>query len=148
MVFCVCLLNQAYNMKNSNQKIEAENTNLMHDRYTNTITRFTLENSKGLNPTTIAELTGIPRASVIRKLNELMKLNFIILNNNKLYTTCGAKKGANGFKRLSKFFVSNQPYIRGIIKDFLTTLLFNFYYQSQQLLNHLFVYAHCLKFHL
>ena len=118
MVFCICLLNQAYNMKNSDQKIEAENTNLMHDMYTNTITRYTLENSKGLNPTTIAELTGIPRASVIRKLNELIKLNFIILNSDKLYTTCSAKKGANGFKKLSKFFVSNQPYIRGIIKDF------------------------------
>ena len=118
MVFCICLLNQAYNMKNSDQKIEAENTNLMHDMYTNTITRYTLENSKGLNPTTIAELTGIPRASVIRKLNELMKLNYIILNSDKLYTTCSAKKGANGFKKLTKFFVSNQPYIRGIIKDF------------------------------
>ena len=118
MVFCVCLLNQAYNMKNSDRKIEAGNTNLMHDTYTNTITRYTLENSKGLNPTTIAELTGIPRASVIRKLNELMKLNFIILNSDKLYTTCSAKKGAIGFKKLSKFFVSNQPYIRGIIKDF------------------------------
>ena len=118
MVFCICLLNQAYNMKNSDQKIEAQNTNLMHDMYTNTITRYTLENSKGLNPTTIAELTGIPRASVIRKLNELMKLNYIILNSDKLYTTCSAKKGANGFKKLSKFFVSNQPYIRGIIKDF------------------------------
>ena len=118
MVFCICLLNQAYNMKNSDQKIEAENTNLMHDMYTNTITRYTLENSKGLNPTTIAELTGIPRASVIRKLNELMKLNYIILNSDKLYTTCSAKKGSNGFKKLTKFFVSNQPYIRGIIKDF------------------------------
>ena len=118
MVFCICLLNQAYNMKNSSQKIEAENTNLMHDIYTNTITRYTLENSRGLNPTTIAELTGIPRASVIRKLNDLLKLNYIILNSDKLYTTCSAKKGANGFKKLSKFFVSNQPYIRGIIKDF------------------------------
>ena len=118
MVFCVCLLNQAYNMKNLDQKIEAENTNKMHDMYTNIITRYTLENSKGLNPTTITELTGIPRASVIRKLNELMKLNFIILNSDKLYTTCSLNKGANGFKKLSKFFVSNQPYIRGIIKDF------------------------------
>ena len=118
MVFCVCLLNQAYNMKNAVKKIEAENTNKMHDMYTNTITRYTLENSKGLNPTTITELTGIPRASVIRKLNELMKLNFIILNSDKLYTTCSPNKGANGFKKLSKFFVSNQPYIRGIIKDF------------------------------
>lgn len=118
MVFCACLLNQAYNMRNSNKKIEGENTYKMHNIYTNTITQYTLENSKGLNPTTIAELTGIPRASVIRKLQELIKLNFIVLNNDKLYTTCSLKKGANGYKKLNKFFISNQPFIRGIIKDF------------------------------
>ena len=77
MVFLVCLLNQAYNMKNANQQISGENTSKIHDSYTSLISQYTLENSKGLNPTTISDLTGIPRASVIRKLNDLMKLQYI-----------------------------------------------------------------------
>ena len=118
IVFCVCLLNQAYNMRNANQRITVENTDKMHHNYTGAITQYTLENSKGLNPTTISELTGIPRASVIRKLNDLLKLQFVVRNEDNLFTTCSRKKGTAGFKKLSKFFVSNQPYIRGLIKDF------------------------------
>ena len=119
MVFCVCVLNQAYNMKNSKQQIIGENPDKITSNYVNTITQFTLENSKGLNPTTISELTGIPRASVIRKLNDLLKSQFIVQNKHNLYTTSSPKKGSSGFNILSKFFVSNQPYIRGVIKDFL-----------------------------
>ena len=37
MVFLVCLLNQAYNMKNANQQISGENTRKIHDNYTETI---------------------------------------------------------------------------------------------------------------
>ena len=118
MIFCACLLNQAYNMKNSNQQIEGENTVKMHDNYTSKITQYTLENSRGLNPTTISELTGIPRASAIRKLNELLKLQYVVQNKSNLFTTCSQKAGASGFKKLTKFFVSNQPFIRGLIKDF------------------------------
>ena len=119
MVFLVCLLNQAYNMKNANQQINGENTSKIHDNYTTTITQYTLENSKGLNPTTISDLTGIPRASVIRKLNDLVKLQYIIQNDQNLYTTSTPKKSSKGFKRLTNFFVSNQPNIRETIRDFL-----------------------------
>ena len=119
MVFCVCILNQAYNMKNSKQQITGESSDKITDNYVNTITQFTLENSKGLNPTTISELTGMPRASVIRKLNDLLKEQFIIQNEQNLYTTSSAKKGSSGIKKLSKFFISNQTYIRTVIKDFL-----------------------------
>ena len=119
MVFCVCVLNQAYNMKNSKQQITGESSDKITNNYVNTITQFTLENSKGLNPTTISELTGIPRASVIRKLNDLSRQQFIVQNEQNLYTTTSPKKGSAGFKKLSKFFVSNQPYIRNVIKDFL-----------------------------
>ena len=119
MVFLVCLLNQAYNMKNANQQISGENTSKIHDSYTSLISQYTLENSKGLNPTTISDLTGIPRASVIRKLNDLMKLQYIIQNDQNLYTTSTPKKGSTGFSKLTKFFVSNQPNIRETIRDFL-----------------------------
>ena len=119
MVFCVCLLNQAYNMRNSNREITGENTDKIYDNYANTITQHTLEHSKGLNPTTISELTGIPRASVIRKLNSLLKLQYVVQNDQNLYTTSSAKKGTEGFKKLTEFFFTNQPQIRNIIKDFL-----------------------------
>ena len=119
MVFLVCLLNQAYNMKNANQQISGENTRKIHDSYTETITQYTLENSKGLNPTTISDLTGIPRASVIRKLNDLIKLQYIIQNQQNLYTTSTPKKGSAGFNRLTNFYVSNQPIIRSTVRDFL-----------------------------
>ena len=119
MVFCVCLLNQAYNMRNSNREITGENTDKIYDNYANTITQHTLEHSKGLNPTTISELTGIPRASVIRKLNSLLKLQYVVQNDQNLYTTSSAKKGTEGFKKLTEFFFTNQPHIRNIIKDFL-----------------------------
>ena len=119
MVFLVCLLNQAYNMKNANQLINEENTSKIHDIYTTTISQYTLENSKGLNPTTISDLTGIPRASVIRKLNDLIKFQFIIQNDQNLYTTSTPKKGSTGFSKLRKFFVNNQPNIRSTVRDFL-----------------------------
>ena len=119
MVFLVCLLNQAYNMKNANQQISGENTRKIHDSYTKTITQYTLENSKGLNPTTISDLTGIPRASVIRKLNDLIKLQYIIQNQQNLYTTSTPKKGSAGFNRLTNFYISNQPIIRSTVRDFL-----------------------------
>jgi hypothetical protein len=61
----------------------------------------------------------MPRASVIRKLNDLSKEQFIIQNEQNLYTTSSAKKGSSGFNKLSKFFILNQPYIRTVIKDFL-----------------------------
>ena len=119
MVFLVCLLNQAYNMRNANQLINEENTSKIHDIYTTTISQYTLENSKGLNPTTISDLTGIPRASVIRKLNDLIKFQFIVQNDQNLYTTSTPKKGSAGFSKLRKFFVNNQPNIRSTVRDFL-----------------------------
>ena len=119
MVFLVCLLNQAYNMKNANQLINEENTSKIHDIYTTTISQYTLENSKGLNPTTISDLTGIPRASVIRKLNDLIKFQFIVQNDQNLYTTSTPKKGSTGFSKLTEFFVNNQPNIRSTVRDFL-----------------------------
>ncbi len=106
-------------MKNANQQISGENTSKIHDSYTTTISQYTLENSKGLNPTTISDLTGIPRASVIRKLNDLMKLQYIVQNDQNLYTTSTPKKSSAGFNKLTKFFISNQPNIRETIREFL-----------------------------
>ena len=37
----------------------------------------------------ISEITGIPRATVIRKLNRLVKEKFLIIDNKKHYSTTG-----------------------------------------------------------
>ena len=43
-----------------------------------------LQNSKGLNPTTISELSGIPRATVIRKIQYLIIIYFKVYINYKI----------------------------------------------------------------
>ena len=40
----------------------------------------------GINAMSISELTGIPRATVVRKLNNLLKKKFISVDGKKLYT--------------------------------------------------------------
>ncbi len=47
----------------------------------------TLQNNQaGVNAMSIAELTGIPRATVVRKLNSLLKKKFISVDEKKLYS--------------------------------------------------------------
>ena len=42
--------------------------------------------SDGINAMSISELTGIPRATVVRKLNSLLKKKFVSVDEKKLYT--------------------------------------------------------------
>lgn len=44
-----------------------------------------LEEKNGINAMTISTLTGIPRATVIRKLEILLKKKFLFIDKNKLY---------------------------------------------------------------
>ena len=68
-IFGTCGLNQMYNLKD--QKIFRD---LHPDNTENFFLNLTRkETSRGLNPTTIAELTGIPRQTVIRNLKILTK---------------------------------------------------------------------------
>ena len=41
-------------------------------------------NIRGINAMSISEITGIPRPTVIRKINSLIKLNMVEMNKNKL----------------------------------------------------------------
>ena len=40
----------------------------------------------GINAMSLSEVTGIPRATVVRKLNSLLKKKFISVDEKKLYT--------------------------------------------------------------
>jgi DNA-binding IclR family transcriptional regulator len=44
----------------------------------------------GINAMSISDITGIPRATVIRKLNKLIKENFLKVDSKKHYSSTGA----------------------------------------------------------
>ena len=50
---------------------------------------------------TLSDLTGIPRATVIRKLNNLVKFKYLIMNDKKQYEAGGAPEG--GLANLKSF---------------------------------------------
>ncbi len=68
-IFGTCGLNQMYNLKDSKnfRDLHPDNT----ENFFLNLTRE--ETSRGLNPTTISDLTGIPRQTVIRNLKSLTK---------------------------------------------------------------------------
>ena len=43
----------------------------------------------GINAMSISDITGIPRATVIRKLNKLIKENFLKIDTKKHYSSTG-----------------------------------------------------------
>ncbi len=72
-IFGICALNQMYNLKH-NKKFYDLHKDDAENYYLNMIRK---ETSKGLNPTTISDLSGIPRQTVIRYLQKLLKINSI-----------------------------------------------------------------------
>ncbi len=60
----------------------------------------------GVNASSISEITGIPRATAIRKLNILEKRELILKDKNQLYTL--GKKYKKHIKELEKIFITNQ----------------------------------------
>jgi DNA-binding IclR family transcriptional regulator len=46
----------------------------------------------GINAMSISDITGIPRATVIRKLNKLLKEKFLKIDNKKHYSVTGFHK--------------------------------------------------------
>ena len=63
----------------------------------------------GINAMSISDITGIPRATVIRKLNRLVKEKFLRIDNRKHYFSTGIhgkkilQEQKNTFNNLSKF---------------------------------------------
>ena len=119
VVFSVIVLNQTYNLKNSSDpNIQSKNDSAMSD-YAEMLTNYTLLRSKGLNPTTISELTGVPRASVIRKLKDLQKENLVTKSDDNLFTISTEKTNLKGFLKLKK--ATEETHLKRIelIKEFL-----------------------------
>ena len=61
----------------------------------------------GVNAMSISDITGIPRATVIRKLNKLLKEKFLKVDNKKHYSSTGhhATKIIRGTKNNLRQFI-------------------------------------------
>ena len=119
-IFALCAYNEIVNSKNiskiNNNNI-FENLETLHGNISET-----QKKTKGLNPTTIAELSGIPRATVIRKINYLFKKDLIIRNKkNNLYSLNNDKNSAS-FLKQSAMFKQNQKELRNFATEILNLI--------------------------
>jgi hypothetical protein len=100
-VWGICVVNQALNSKrNDNSKMDKED---FLEKYI-----FSSDDT-GINAMSISDITGIPRATVIRKLNKLVKNNFLKITHKKHYLTSSSHRyelknvQKINFMNLSKF---------------------------------------------
>ena len=103
-VWGTCIVNQALNSKKN------DNSEMNKDSY---IKKYLFNDNNdervGINAMSISDITGIPRATVSRKLKKLIKQKFLIVNIKKQYSTTGEHKKTlveiqkNNFMNLSKF---------------------------------------------
>ena len=102
----ICLINQALNSKKNN------NTEMSKEFYLERYFFSDQNDNLGVNAMSISDISGIPRATVIRKLNKLLKLKFLKIDDKKHYFSTGvhAKQlldvQKNTFNNLSKFAAS------------------------------------------
>jgi len=75
-IFGTCVVNQHLHSKKLNQN------NMGREDFFKTITTSKIQ---GLNAMSISDITGIPRATAIRKLNGLIKKKNLIIDEKKLY---------------------------------------------------------------
>jgi len=116
-IWGLCALNESYNSK----KLPEIGKNEFFSESENFHTNVTkLKDSKGLNPTTISELSGIPRATVIRKIKYLVDKNFLY-KDNQLYKI-NNKQNSKSFKLQNKNFKKNQEELRNFLKEILNLI--------------------------
>ena len=73
-----------------NQHLHARNESINHMDRNNFIEKvYEADKMQGLNAMSISDITGIPRATVIRKLKKLVKLDMLKIDNKKHYRLAG-----------------------------------------------------------
>ncbi len=77
-----------------------------------------LEDSLGLNAMTISDLTGIPRPTVLRKLNKLIRTKWISKDNDGLYKASPSEKN---YKDLNEMRLRNIDKISYTVSKFYNT---------------------------
>ena len=79
----ICLINHALNSKRN------DNSEMSKEFYLEKYFFADNKDDAGVNAMSISDITGIPRATVIRKLNRLIKENFLQIDNKKHYSSTG-----------------------------------------------------------
>lgn len=96
-IWGLCVVNQVLNSKKN------DNSQMTREGY---LKKYIFSsNYKGVNAMSISEITGIPRATVIRKLNRMIKIKFLKVNNKKQYSTTGLQQ--KKFKEIQKINLIN-----------------------------------------
>ena len=99
----VCVINQALNSKKN------DNSEMSKEFYLEKYFFANNNDNVGVNAMSISDITGIPRATVIRKLKRLIKENFLKIDDKKHYTSAGLQQKKllevqnETFNNLSKF---------------------------------------------
>ena len=102
-IWGICIVNQALNSKKN------DNSEMSKEFYLEEYFFRAKKDFSGINAMSISDITGIPRATVIRKLNKLIKEKFLKIDNKKHYLTTGVHKirlqgiQKNNFINLSNF---------------------------------------------
>lgn len=81
-IFGTCVVNQHYLYS---KKLNVDNK----DRKEFIYESFRDTEMQGLNAMSISDITGIPRATVVRKLKKLLKINCLIIDDKKHYRVSG-----------------------------------------------------------
>ena len=100
-IWGICVVNQIFtSLKNENSHMSRE---LYLEKYL-----FKTENIVGINAMSISDISGIPRATVIRKLNKLIKLRYLKVNRKKHYLTTGihAKELKEVQKKICRIYLN------------------------------------------
>ena len=111
----VCVINQALNSKKN------DNSEMSKEFYLEKYFFADNKDDAGVNAMSISDITGIPRATVIRKLNKLIKENFLKIDSKKHYSSTGAYQKEildvqkNTFNNLSK--LTERVYNLNLMKD-------------------------------
>jgi predicted transcriptional regulator len=99
----ICICNQALHSKKN------DNSEMSKEFYLEKYFFADEKDEVGVSAMSISDISGIPRATVIRKLNQLLKKNFVRIDNKKHYSSAGVhgKKlldiQKNTLSNLSKF---------------------------------------------
>jgi hypothetical protein len=102
-----CVTNQAYNLRRTDKMKYPSNLSTVNKN-------LSTLNGPGLNAMTLSDLTGIPRATVIRKLNYLVKSKYLVMNDKKQYEAGSAPSG--GLVHLKSFqLTQNEIWVKKAI---------------------------------
>ena len=111
----ICLINHALNSKRN------DNTKMSKEFYLEKYFFADQKDDVGINAMSISDISGIPRATVIRKLKKLVKLKFLKIDNKKHYSSTGVHAKLllnvqkNTLNNLSKF--AERIYNLNLIKN-------------------------------